>query len=625
MHNVYDDSSFGHGSMIGHNSLGLLDLQSPENGNSHMPPPSMGLDYASLQHQQLRRGSSISSFSDASGTSGEVGSSYSAGGHPGSRSSTPSASPLGLSHSLSSISGLAIATPGSPEHMNPHHVSAPFVGGQHDALLALTHGQDDPEAFQASKRRAQPASLYTNEPMGQDSEDSATPMPASTRTFGGQSASNLTLGAPASVPLTPMSAPRHSHHQSIGSAGSSAHTPDQSWSATTTPDYSVRSGMSSHLYDSPMYGSVPPRMQRMDSFDSYTSGQSSPGLEHRSDSFSRSLDRSDDKSGRGQLFYMMGDKEASHPGDVFSTTSLYHSDSHSLNSSSQNDFGGSAMSRVASAPVPPMSRSMSSGDGSNMSMPSTPASALAPMSSQHDSVPSTPNGRLTSPCYDPYFSAPMAMSRSVGPLASPAAISPLSLLDGGRTLPGAALRSTTPRTRARNTGPPPLIVSSADKLHVCHCGKRFKRMEHLKRHNRTHTQERPHRCPVESCGKWFGRTDNLAQHLKTHFRPAGLIGRSSELLTLTGSDDKGKPQEPRHDPHAAATSAAAVAAQAAASGKRRSTVSSGPLGGPISLTKTTQRVALSPAGSASANVSPINAGMVPLSAPGHQHSMSAWN
>ena len=42
------------------------------------------------------------------------------------------------------------------------------------------------------------------------------------------------------------------------------------------------------------------------------------------------------------------------------------------------------------------------------------------------------------------------------------------------------------------------------------CGRLFKRLEHLKRHVRTHTQERPYVCGV--CAKKFSRSDNLAQY-----------------------------------------------------------------------------------------------------------------
>ncbi|KAI0480501.1 Ste12-like transcription factor [Xylariaceae sp. FL0804] len=82
---------------------------------------------------------------------------------------------------------------------------------------------------------------------------------------------------------------------------------------------------------------------------------------------------------------------------------------------------------------------------------------------------------------------------------------------------------------AMELGPYPL------KSHSCPiptCGRLFKRLEHLKRHVRTHTQERPYICP--HCSKAFSRSDNLAQHKRTHDRADGLDGG----LTLSGEDEE---------------------------------------------------------------------------------------
>ena len=108
---------------------------------------------------------------------------------------------------------------------------------------------------------------------------------------------------------------------------------------------------------------------------------------------------------------------------------------------------------------------------------------------------------------------------------SPASYGPSTYASFDGTSPMGMLRRARSATASYEDFSP-----NAPKPHNCPivgCMRKFKRLEHLKRHVRTHTQERPYSC--DHCDKTFSRSDNLAQHRRTH-EPNSSGGYSDEFM-----------------------------------------------------------------------------------------------
>ncbi|KAK5661923.1 hypothetical protein OQA88_10033 [Cercophora sp. LCS_1] len=79
-------------------------------------------------------------------------------------------------------------------------------------------------------------------------------------------------------------------------------------------------------------------------------------------------------------------------------------------------------------------------------------------------------------------------------------------------LPLQSIEAPAPSSTADENGE---IRQQKPKTLPCkYCSKRFRRVEHVQRHERTHTKEKPFSCGWARCGKTFGRRDLLVRHEK---------------------------------------------------------------------------------------------------------------
>ncbi|KAK3818853.1 MAG: hypothetical protein J3Q66DRAFT_282071, partial [Benniella sp.] len=80
--------------------------------------------------------------------------------------------------------------------------------------------------------------------------------------------------------------------------------------------------------------------------------------------------------------------------------------------------------------------------------------------------------------------------------------------------------SPAPSNRSESNRGSPAPKASKGKLFQCtgfgDCRMVFTRSEHLARHARKHTGEKPFQCVVDGCNRMFSRFDNMVQHTQTH-------------------------------------------------------------------------------------------------------------
>jgi transcription factor STE12 len=147
---------------------------------------------------------------------------------------------------------------------------------------------------------------------------------------------------------------------------------------------------------------------------------------------------------------------------------------------------------------------------SQPSPPTAEANLIPDHSSSLDQLPAQPNLSDFE-----HYSTPEDIRGSLSLSPPPPNSAPASHLQGNVSFPN-GLSSSQPSPAFHPHMGVPRLRTKAFVCPLYSCGKLFKRMEHLRRHLRTHTLEKPFQCA--RCFKSFSRSDNLNQHIRTHAR-----------------------------------------------------------------------------------------------------------
>lgn len=158
----------------------------------------------------------------------------------------------------------------------------------------------------------------------------------------------------------------------------------------------------------------------------------------------------------------------------------------------------------------------------------TPSSAEAVRTMRGDSAIGSSSSRAIAPA--------LSLSADTGQLSR---FSQLTAKDNPHRVPHLSRSLTDPTPPLFGFDNETPTTTTTSKVFVCpsfSCGRLFKRAEHLRRHLRTHTMERPYEC--DRCKKRFSRSDNLHQHLRIHARADGQDMGSGDVCALNGDADE---------------------------------------------------------------------------------------